>query len=389
MSALTQENRWEQAWSYFKPVSYKPIRETVETLTRFILRRTWITAAVLCLAALTVQAHAETTRLDARVIWLHQDRAYLASKDSLWLGPGATLHFFDRGKEVGTAEVTAVHDAMLIAVRLTSGSLERVKHLDRIEVFSDRAALRPMRRLRVGYPSGARNVQPFFACGKLVLDPHGYRADTLGERSYLLVRDSTWTPPRPEPDTVLVRLFDDTADEEIALERGELDAAVFWPGEASTHIREAMRWTESMKFYRARGVLAWRPAGQDALFDEEARRLEKLNADLFRGDLQGPYGARIAPTDSRIPPAFLGVDPTSPARAEIERALNQGVAARDSKRKIVLTYLDIPVVDGAPDWVFLMACPVICRPELRPYFDAIDLSALVNLFDCEAEAHKP
>jgi len=160
--------------------------------------------------------------LNARVIWAQGDRVYLASHDSLWLGSGAGLRFHDNGREVATAEVTAVHNAILIAARITSGSLKSVRRLDRMKVTSERDIVKPMPALRVGYPSH-RRIHPLFECSQMQLNVNSYRADTLGELSYRLVRDSTWVPPRPEPDTLHIRLFDDVADEEIALERGDLD----------------------------------------------------------------------------------------------------------------------------------------------------------------------
>jgi hypothetical protein len=378
-------------------MAFKPIREPVETLTRFVPRRTWFALGILVCAAMPLRAGAQTAPLDARVIWAERDRVYLVSTDSLWLAPGATLHFFDRHKEIASGDVSAVHDAVLIAVRVTSGSLKSVKHLDRIRVTSERAALRPLRVLRVGYPSTARNRQPFFACDRLVLEPHGYRTDTLGQRSYRLVRDSTWVPPRPEPDTILVRLFDDAADEEIALERGELDAAVFWPGEASMHIRESMRWDERSSACRYRGVVATRITSPPVLGYEELSGLprkedrtllDSLNVEMFHGDLRPALGSG----GTGGGPARFRVEPSCPAHDAIERFLDRGVGDRPAC-SYELLFLDVPLDspsgDQAVRWAFLIACPVIGRPELRPYLEAIDLSALVNLFDCVTPQRRP
>ena len=51
-----------------------------------------------------------------------------------------------------------------------------------------------------------------------------------------------------------------------------------------------------------------------------------------------------------------------------------------------LTFLDISAeIEPGQDtsgWLFALGCPVISKPELRPFLDAIDLYSLVNIFDC-------
>ena len=393
----------EQTLGYVKWMDPKPIRETVETLTRLALLRT------LCVLGLLVggatgpsRALAEAVPLDARLIWAQGDRAYLAARDSLWLPAGAALRFLERDKLVASGEVTAIHDAILIAAKITSGSLKGVKHFDRVRVTSDRTA-RPLSALRVGYPSPAR-VQPFFECRTMALDPRGYRADTLGTRSFRLVRDSTRTADQPEPDTLLVRLFDDSSDEEIALERGELDAAVFWPGEASPHIREVMRWQGTPKAVRDRGVVAIVDRGrrlapeiavgtysarEDAIFD-------RLNVELFRGDLERVKDPGASPP---CPALAFDVDSICPAHPQIGRILSSAPTPVGGTQRVLLTYRDLPrEAQGGPPVegpvalerrVYLIACPVISRPELRPYLETIDLSILVNRFDCVTAARKP
>src|SRR5205814_1296313 len=64
---------------------------------------------------------------------------------------------------------------------------------------------------------------------------------SLAENEYRFVRDPG-AAATPWPDTIMVGLFGETSDEEIALERGELDVAVFWPGEASARLRADPRW---------------------------------------------------------------------------------------------------------------------------------------------------
>jgi hypothetical protein len=374
----------------------KPIREGVETLTRLSQR---CVAAALVLAAIGGVAAADATPFDARVIWSRGDRAYIVARDTVWVSAGSSLRFFEKKKEIASGVVMLVEDSMLVVARIMSGSLARVKHLDRIRVEAERGASAARTALRVGYPSSSR-VQPFFECRRMVLGPQGYRADTLGERSYRLVRS---VPKPPEPDTLQVRLFDDAADEEIALERGELDAAVFWPGEASTHIRQAMNWDGRSSACRYRGVVVTRMMSPPDLPSDDdnsdfyglPRRvdrglLDSLNTELFHGDLQAPLG--WAGGGGNESPALFRVDPSCPAHDAIEKFLNRGASTR-ATWSYSLMYLDVPtdtaLADRSLRWAFLIACPVIGQPELRPYLQSIDLSAIVNLFDCVTPARKP
>lgn len=368
----------------------KPIREGVETLTRLSLR---CLAPVLIMAAICGVAVAHAATFDARVIWLRGDRAYLVARDSVWVSVGSSLRFFEKKKEIAAGVVTLIEDSTLVVARITSGSLARVKHLDRIRVDAEPGASAKRTALRVGYPSAAR-IQPFFECRRMVLGPPvGFRAETLSKREFQLVRMQA---SEREPDTLLVRLFDDAADEEIALERGELDVAVFWPGEASAHIREAMHWTGEPKPVRKWGVIAARPKGNvpaefnlGRFSEREMNALNRLNADLFRGDLaMVPHPA----PDSLFCPALSFEVDSVPGRQAIERVLNR--PPKSDGMRVLLTFLDSGVPQREQDtdrtrWLFYITCPVISRPELRPYLESIDLSPIVNLFNCRTSPSKP
>ena len=367
----------------------KPIRETVETLTRLYPRAAMLGGLVAaCLLSAVVTS---ATPIDARVIYSFGDRAYLVARDSAWVTMGSSLRFFEKKKEVASGVVLAIEDSTLIIARIASGSLGRVKNLDRIRVEGERAPSPKGTALRVGYPSSTR-IQPFFECRRMTLDPHGYRADTLSTRSYRLFRASSGTA---NPDTLLVRLFDDAADEEIALERGELDAAVFWPGEASAHIREAMRWQGIPNVLRTRGVIAnYENPGLRALpdmYEADQTRVDSVNTEMFRGDLKPASHIRFVSEHPMMPSRFE-VDSACPGKRSMEAFLNRGRAPGRGILRFV-TYLDEPtdpnLVEESRGRLFLMSCPVLSRPELRPYLDSIDLSAIVNLFDCETAARKP
>lgn len=317
------------------------------------------------------------------------------------------LTFKDRGKPLATGEVTAVHDRELITAKLTSGSLANVKHPEKLEVTADRSDLRPPRLLRVGYPApGRKNL--LFDCAYQSLDSSAeysslqgfYESEQLGNRGYRLVRDSTVSVVAPWPDTLLVRLFEEVADEEIALERGDLDVAVFWPGEASKHIREVTGWkrrADPPVLHRLTATVWQRDQTNQsvALRDDEWRALERLNRELFRDDMTPAPGWDKASTSTA--PGRFEVDPRLPGHEAMERFLNRAMEASapiDSARVVRLYYTDaFPKARGPGGLPFeywlIVRCPVIGGPKLRPYLDAIDTDALANLFQCLPPARKP
>src|SRR5262245_2189166 len=367
------------------PMRNKPIRETVETLTRVLRSRTTALAAMLLFGLFP--AAGRGAPLDARVIWSQGDRIYVVVREPIRTPLGSTLFFYDRSKEVASGTVIVIPDSTMIVARITAGSVARVKHLERLRV---EAVSAPGSFLRVGYPSDAR-VQPFFKCLRLVLDTRAYRADTLNDRTFQLVRFEA----NNLPDTLLIRMFGDAADEEIALERGELDAAIFWPGEASSHIREVMRWPGAPNVLRTRGVVAnYETPGMRVLpemYEADRTRVDSVNTEMFRGDLKPASHIRFVSEHPPIPSRFE-VDSACPGKRSIEAFLNRGRAPGRGILRFV-TYLDEPtdpnLVEESRGRLFLISCPVLSRPELLPYLDTIDLSAIVNLFDCETAARKP
>jgi len=182
--------------------------------------------------------------------------------------------------------------------------------------------------------------------------PGFYRRDIDSGRSLRLVRapsrdrpeSETSTPVAaraPWPDTLSIRFFDDAADEEIALERGELDVAVFWPGELSSQVRDHPRWQGFEYGTRSRGVVAalWlggEAPGEIAEFAAAADSiLASLNQDLFRGDL-APW---VHASEPREPPHAdpmldleFRVDPACPGKATLERFLGRDDRTRSSSR---------------------------------------------------------
>src|SRR5262249_42508998 len=100
--------------------------------------------------------------------------------------------------------------------------------------------------LRVGSRAPGRSANPFpCARTELGLDAATHRIETSG-RALRVTRLPDAPASTSWPDTLLVQPFDDPADEEIALERGEIDVGGFWPGELSSHLREHPRWRDPL-----------------------------------------------------------------------------------------------------------------------------------------------
>lgn len=197
----------------------------------------WVLGALAPLACA-----AAPTPLDVRVVWTSADRALLAGEDSLAVESGDGVEFTVRGRVLATGTIAQVVDRGIALTTISSGSL-RGQRLDRLRVRLVRTVPR-LAILRIGYPSRAR-PSPFRSDDTLGVHPPdevAYRAEAAVERGMRWVRaagtDAAW------PETLVVRRFDDDADQEIALGRGEIDVAVFWPGEPSRMLREDdRRWT--------------------------------------------------------------------------------------------------------------------------------------------------
>lgn len=389
----------------------------------FLTRSCTCLLTSMCLLGVAHFARAESRLPDARVVWVRGDRVYVASPDSVFsmrpvsnaLEPGAVLTFKDRGKSVAVGEVEAVYNADLIAVVLTSGSLKRVKHLKRLEIFAGPPVFHAPPVLRLGYPAlGRKNL--LFDCSNQSLAAWilgVYKADTTSGQLYRLVRDSTYSVSSGWPDTLLLRRYDEIADEEIALERGELDAAIFWPGEASTHIRDVMRWQRRPPGRPAQFHLAANAWSRGVAIDstslraDERRALSLLNQELFREDLTSwienerrEADAAPAPVEVPAPPkgvsARFEVDASIPGREQIERFLNRAMgstAASGAGRVVRLRIVGAPREtfgwSATLNYVFGIRCPVISTPKLRAYVEALGTEALVNIFGCAPPRQKP
>lgn len=346
-------------------------------------------------------ARAEPRPAPATVVWARDDRAYLAPADSTSLTLRTLVSLWDRKRAVASGEVVAVQDHELAVVRLTSGSLRKVKHLDRLTILAEApvASSRPM--LRLGAPSHRRSSLLVRCAGITVSAPcESCVVERLAD-DRVRVRAASGTHG-PWPDTLLVRLFDDATDEEIALERGDIDAAMFWPGELSAHVRDDPRWTTALGT-RARGYVAGRgheaAVSVDSLAHMASGELAAMNTQLFRGDLdalvEDPSPADSARGTTR--PIRILVDASIPGQRAMQRFLDRSAPGAGSIAPALdLVYRDEAVPDpvpgatptnpaasGRPVPLFALRCPVVFGADANATVRAIGPDALVNLLGCE------
>ena len=341
-------------------------------------------------------AGATPVALDARVVWSGRDVAYVASSDSLAVQVGARLTFVSRGKPIAEGEVGSVLDRAIARVRITSGALPAAKHLARVRLLAEPP--RTPRLLRVGCPSRAR-ASEFLACARVEMVPPlpagSYRVEDLGG-TLRLTRPSLSGGPPAWPDTMLVRPFDDADDEEIALERGDVDVAVFWPGELSSRMREHPRWRVARAALR--GHLACRPSGPGAAGDTAGApppdSLLHALSEAFRGDL-APYDSpRPTPAGTTRPAVRYEVDPSCPGAKTIERsvAARPGPGSRPGEETVIrLFYLEAPPAPlssggmdaGHATVLGAFVCPIVCDPALGYQVKEIGLSSLAGAWRCQ------
>ena len=251
--------------------------------------------------------------------------------------------------------------------------------------------------LRVGLPS-PRRANLLFTCGAPLATPRigsaAYARDPLDDtgRRWLRVPEANGAAQDSAgafaPDTLLVRAYEDATDEEIAFERGELDAAVFWPGELSARMRSDARFRDPELALRARGVVACVAAAADT-FQALRADLDALDREAFGGDLL-PW--RELEQDPRPEaPARWSVDAAVPGARPLERILAR-VSRPGGTRTLKLVYIDQPVVAAdaaAAAWrtpgvtpLFAVRGPVLVRPAVLADVRAIGARAFAALAPC-------
>ena len=187
----------------------------------------------------------------ARVIWQRAGHVYVVLGDSTVVEPADTLLLDAGKKEIAKAAVVDLAEGGLIVGLVHSGSLDRERRLDRLRVRMERRALPSPAVLRFGVPSATRAAVTFGCDAWMLRSPSSasYRVESTGRLSYRMIQDrDRGTTDAADavavswPDTILVSLFDDAAEQEIALERGDVDVALFGPGELSSRLRNDPRW---------------------------------------------------------------------------------------------------------------------------------------------------
>lgn len=353
----------------------------------------WCLAAALLLGSPVPSRGADSDRVSRNLLlWSRGQRSYVALSDTAHVEEGDSVRFEERGAWIAGGRVASVIGRELAVVSMTSGSLERVRKPDRVTVTTSRW-IGTLSRLRVALPSGGRG-NLIVPCDRTSLrTPRGapeYAADPLDSR-HVRLRKSPGSPG-PWPDTLDVHLFDDASDEEIALERGDVDVAVFWPGELSRRIRDDARWSGFLHGTRDRGIVALigDDGAAEALSEEGAAA---LNAELFHGDL-GPRTSE-RPTARRGGPWTVDADGRLPGRLPIQQWLkSQGLLGSANRRPVGLAR--IAFVDAPPDTaiatgfrpLFSVRCPVVCAPSRRRLVEALGPDAFADLPQCAPDQRR-
>ncbi|MBI1796413.1 MAG: hypothetical protein HYR74_05110 [Candidatus Eisenbacteria bacterium] len=322
----------------------------------------------------------------ARVIWVRGDRVYIAAPDSATLDPGQHVDLLDHGRAIAGAEVERRLDAAIVVTRVTSGSLDRVKHVDRLDVrVAPAIAPAPPARLRVGIPNARAN--PLFRCepGTAGMHARYRRLEGAAER---WVRGADGT--KASPETLTLARFIEAADEEIALERGEIDIAVFWPGELSSHMRNDPRWRDALSGSRS-GVIAAiaAPASAEPPLLPDSLRIAALNRQVFHSDLA--MIRRPPPGDSAgvVPAAVRWVfDPSMPGHAALDRAIGTSEASGGSVVRLGFVDAAAGGLDPSAGVVPLLAmrCPVVCAPHVRDWAATVGGDWFATFTECARAA---
>jgi hypothetical protein len=188
----------------------------------------------------------------ARVVALRGPDLYVLLADSAQATAGDTLILWEGSKERARASVWSVVRGGLAIAILSPGAYDiaRAKRLEKLLVTVAKSAVARPASWRIGFPSRERSA-PLRPCDDWRFQsPRGggappYFVEAVDRRRVRFLRDRSRAGEGEAaawPDTIVVHLFDEAADEEIALERGDVDAAIFWTGELSSRLRGDARW---------------------------------------------------------------------------------------------------------------------------------------------------
>jgi hypothetical protein len=350
--------------------------------------------ACVALATVVVLTPSCAASGEPRVLWARADHVYVALADGDAAAEGDSVRFEERGKWLMSGRVAEVVRGEVAVVSVPPGAFDRLGKMERVRVSFARAKRSRPPSLRVALPAGGRgNLAVPCSSGVPILPvlPADLRGYVLNDRErsarpLRLRPDPHASPPEGWPDTLIVSFFESATDEEIALERGDVDVAVFWPGELSRRMREDARWKDAPLGPRSRGVVAvigadLVPAGLDST---TARALDD---ELFRGDLEWT-GFHVG-----TGPGRLDVDGSLPGAATIREwlARRAGPIGRGGVTGRV-AYADRPR-DAAPapgfQPLFLLRCPVVSAPAWRPVIERMGTGVFADMIPCTTPAPSP
>lgn len=365
-----------------------------------LARRARRAAAFLAVAAtfLTWPATSHGASADAmrhRLLWSRGSHAYVALSDTSRAAEGDSVRFEDRRRLIAGGRITSIAHGEMAIVSLTSGSLDRVRKADRIAVTTTRSAAMTPGTLRIALPADDRN-NLLFRCSsvtpRLPREAPRYRIELIAKREVRLVREDGVPHETPWPDTLIVLLFEDPADEEIALERGDVDVAVFWPGELSRRLRADARWSGQFGL-RSRGVLALVGAEGMSGSSPDTAWVSAFNDELFRGDL-GLRSLRAYQPWVMSSLVRLEADPALPGGEPIGQWLTRhsgnptvsvSLPPEAKLPRARMAFVDAPS-DTASGEGFIpllqLRLPVLSGPAFRPVVQALGADALANLASC-------
>lgn len=346
------------------------------------------TCALLAMRPAPLAASSAAPPLRAHVAWAGAGRVYVVATDSLSASDGARLMFAQHGRALASARIENVLDGHLIVASDSANIVAKIARPERLQVYLIEAPPPPPSLLRVGIPQDARG-NPLVRCGATHPAPPasaGYREEALAPLETRLVRGggaADW------PDTLRVIRFADAADEEIALERGEIDVGVFWPGELSSAMRQSPAWRGFALAPRSRGGLAVADeagAAGAAGAALAAPAMAALNRDVFRGDLW----LTVRADSSASAGVRFVVDDSIPGHARIERALDSYAGGKaGAGRTLSVVAADSLIAEGvhAPSAVVLrMRCAVVCAAGWRDLVHRLGGEAFADLPGCGPRA---
>src|SRR5512143_662401 len=186
--------------------------DTVPFRVRAAAHATFSTCAVLASLTLLLGGCAGSRavgRAGDRLLWAHDDRAYLAMHDGATIVEGDSV-WFDEGRTmIAAGHVTSVLHGELALVTITAGSLGAAVRPERLLVSVMPRSTPHLGSVRVALPANGRG-NLIVRCGGVL--PHlpreapAYRTDTLDARHLRLTRSGEAASSNGWPDTLNVVL---------------------------------------------------------------------------------------------------------------------------------------------------------------------------------------